>query len=125
MQNDMQIQGFHATNCQLTELNYEKLLLNINNHLNGALGLWCAIRSDWIDCFGKNIYQVSIEGKAYDMPVDELAKYSAEYTSVQNYIEKRNNLLSLGYDFIRILETSGRCDMFIVLSFEKTTFAKN
>lgn len=115
----MQIQGYHATNHNLDPLDYNKLLQNINDHKNGALGLWCATKSDWIKPFGKDTYQVIIEGSNYDMSIDELGEYSRKYESVEEYTAKRNELLSQGYDIIRIIESHGQCDMFIVLSFEK------
>lgn len=117
----MQITGYHATNSYLSKLNYDKLLCHIDDHINGALGLWCASNSSWIKQFGKNIYEVTVDGNNYDMSIDELSQYACNYTSIKDYTLKRDQLIADRYDFIRIIETTGTCNIFVVLVFDKAT----
>lgn len=113
------IKVFHASDTQLQMLNYEALLQNIKNHDNGALGLWCAFDSQWIKPFGCKMYELEVSGSFYDMTIHELAKYNRDGLSREDYTARRNELISQGFDYIRLLESDGRCDMIILLDFSK------
>ena len=111
--------GYHATDHLYDKPNYERLLSNITNHDNGALGLWCSFETRWIKgSFGKHIYRVEIEGSSYNMPIDELAGMCQTCRSQEDYTHRRNELLQQGYDIIRIVEMDGSCDMFVVMNFD-------
>ena len=113
------IKVFHASDSDLNALDYESLLNNIKNHDNGALGLWCAFDNVWSKPFGSKMYQVEVAGNFYNMTIDELAKYNRIHYSRADYTNRRNELIGQGFDYIRLLESDGRCDMVIILNFAK------
>lgn len=118
---NISLRGYHATDSVIERLDYAHLLQHINDHDNGGLGLWCSFNPDWIGSFGSRVYEVAVDGKPYDMSIDELAQLSQTYRGVEDYTRLRNKLLLDGYHLIRILEVDGRCGMFVVLDFDQAT----
>ena len=115
--------GFHATNNEITELNYADLLDSITNHDNGALGLWCSFDHKWIGSFGRNIYRVTVEDACtVDLSVDKLAKMSQTH-SREDYTAMRDRWLREGYHVMRLIEADGHCAMFVLLDFDRATLS--
>lgn len=110
--------AYHATDHIYDSVDYELLIKNRKNHLNGVLGLWCGMKNDWIKGFGKYIYEVHYSGKSYDMSINELAGYAHRNIDEGQYREIREKLLSEGYDYISIIEKNNECDMIVVLNFD-------
>lgn len=46
--------------------------------------------------------------------------YNKKDYDTEDYTSLRNELIGKGFDFIRILESDGRCDMVVILNFETT-----
>ncbi len=108
---------YHATNHIFDALDYDSLVKNRTNHKNGALGLWCAFKNDWIKGFGNIIYEIELSGKPYNMPIRELMKYANDQLEESDYELIRNKLLSDGYDYIALIEKDNSCDMIVILNF--------
>lgn len=113
---------FHASRHSFEFPDYEKICSNRTGHENGDLGLWVANKSDWIDGFGGYVYEVDFEGVSKDLSIHELSKWacltdgSAENSSF--YRSKREEMITQGISFLRLVEDDGRSEMGIVLNFD-------
>lgn len=109
---------FHKTQHNIYVPDYDKLLKNITNHCNGALGLWFANENkDWASGFGGNTYEFGIKNrKSVDMPLSLLSSMASKFSHA-DYVSLHHNLLDDGYTDIRLIENCGWCDMGVVLDF--------
>ena len=67
---------YHASAHTYDFPSYEELIKNRTNHANGNMGLWFAVKSDWIQGFGNNVYEVEVdESNIVIMPFSECVKW--------------------------------------------------
>ena len=52
---------FHSSNSLYEKPTHENIIKNRQNHVNGVLGLWFAINPSWIDSFGRNTYEITLD----------------------------------------------------------------
>jgi hypothetical protein len=120
---------FHKTSSKIYVPDYDKLLVSISNHGNGALGLWYANEDkEWAGGFGSNVYEFGIKNpKPYNMTVTELRGLGRNGL-VDEFTRYRNMLMKENFNYIKIIESDGRCDMGVVLDFNaivKWTFVRS
>ncbi len=100
---------------------YEKLLKGVSkggHHKNGQLGLWCAMKNDWIHGFGKNIYEVSYDDSSEKIMCSKaFSKLCNNSKQEPDYQEWRKELIDSGYSVLALKELNGSIDMLIILDF--------
>lgn len=122
----------HATSHTFKFPVYEKLLNNITNHANGALGLWCATNNpDWIQGFGGNVYEVEYDdSNVLMMDFSDFSSMCRDTPVVpddnndnprQYFIDKRQEYIDEGYTVLAIVEGHGGVDMLIILDMDCIT----
>ena len=52
---------FHSSNSLYEKPTHENIIKNRQNHVNGVLGLWFAVNPKWIDSFGRNTYEITLD----------------------------------------------------------------
>lgn len=115
---------FHASNHFFKKPSIESIYKNRKNHTNGLLGLWCASKNDWIDGFGKYIYQVKYDKKnANQITYSDFKTLCEDLDNKKNieqsYLDYRDWLLNKEIGIIEIVENSGNIDMVIIVDFNK------
>lgn len=113
---------YHASPHLFGKPSYDALVQNRLNHANGNLGLWFSTSVAWISGFGNNVYSFQIANESLkngiDISIGNLKEMDNLFFEEKDYQEKRIELISQGYQFIRIIENNGRFDMGIVLDFD-------
>lgn len=67
---------YHASAHQFEFPCYEDLIQNRTNHANGNMGLWFAVKSDWIEGFGNYTYELDVEqSDVVILPFSEVVKW--------------------------------------------------
>jgi hypothetical protein len=114
---------YHASAHTYEFPSYEELIKNRTNHANGNMGLWFAVKSDWITGFGGNVYEVEIdENNISIIPFDECVKWEknsskdSEEAACLYYQNLRKEMMTT-HKAILFQELSGELAMGIVLDF--------
>ena len=118
---------YHASKHKYDFPSYENLIENRTNHANGNLGLWFSTKSDWIENFGKNVYEFEIDEKNINfMDFSECVKWHKKFKGETEsnaveleciyYQELRNELMKK-HKVILFKETNGEIAMGIILDF--------
>ena len=118
---------YHASAHTYDFPSYEELIKNRTNHANGNMGLWFAVKSDWIQGFGNNVYEVEVdESNIVIMPFSECVKWQKGFKSgLENnsqeleslyYQDLRKEMMKT-HKAILFRENSGELAMGIVLDF--------
>lgn len=118
---------YHASSHNYDFPCYEDLIKNRTNHANGNLGLWFATKSDWIEGFGVNTYEIEIDqSDIVVLPFSEAVKWKNEFKD--NLSENSEELECIYYQGLRkelmkthkvilFKELSGSLDIGILLDF--------
>ncbi len=117
MQDDKGFVMFHASKHSFSAPDLELLAKNREGHANGALGLWVAKKSDWIEGFGEHLYEVRIKGTIEDLSIEELSKWANQSSDADFYEFKRSALMARGVQYLRLAESDGRSEMGVLLDF--------
>lgn len=118
MKTSPSLKRFHASRHEFDFPDYEKMNANQTGHDNGLLGLWVSVRSDWIESFGGNIYEMEIQGKVAQLNLRELSSWASEHqNSLDFYRQKRMEFLDKGISYIALIEKDGESEMGIVVDF--------
>jgi hypothetical protein len=106
----------HASQHDFDFPDFEKITANTTNHINGFLGLWVSVQTDWIEGFGERIYEMDVVGECRDMPVSELAKWNRQDQGEPDFYARiRETMLEEGVAYLRLIELDGRSEMGVVL----------
>ena len=118
---------YHASAHTYDFPSYEELIKNRTNHANGNMGLWFSAKSDWIEGFGDNIYEIEIaETDIKILPFSEAVNWQERFKG--DWESNREELEVLYYQNLRkemmkthkailFRENSGELAMGIVLDF--------
>ena len=118
---------YHASAHTYDFPSYEELIKNRTNHANGNMGLWFSAKSDWIEGFGDNIYEIEIaETDIKILPFSEAVnwqegfkgdwKSNREELEVLYYQDLRKEMMKT-HKVILFKETNGETAMGIILDF--------
>ena len=83
---------FHNSNSLYEKPTHENIIKNRQNHVNGVLGLWFAVNPKWIDSFGRNTYEITLDqNDVIVLPVDELFQWekTANFLNNNKLIENK------------------------------------
>lgn len=112
---------YHASPYKYDFPDYENLLKGLrlgDRHFNGALGLWCAIKNDWIVGFGKNMYKIDFDDSNQKMiSAYDFACMCKKREKESDYVDWRNELISKGYTVLALVEKNDEIEMLIILDF--------
>jgi hypothetical protein len=121
---------FHNSNSLYEKPTHENIIKNRQNHVNGVLGLWFAVNPKWIDSFGRNTYEITLDqNDVIVLPVDELFQWEKTANFLNNnklienkelekekyYLNLRESLLKQGTKAIIFEENNNNKEMGIIL----------
>lgn len=121
---------FHNSNSLYEKPTHENIIKNRQNHVNGVLGLWFAVNPKWIDSFGKNTYEITLDqNDVIVLSVDELFQWEKTANFLNNnklienkelekekyYLNLRESLLKQGNKAIIFEENNNNKEMGIIL----------
>ena len=121
---------FHNSNSLYEKPTHENIIKNRQNHVNGVLGLWFAVNPKWIDSFGRNTYEITLDqNDVIVLPVDELFQWEKTANFLNNnklienkelekekyYLNLRESLLKQGTKAIIFEENNDNKEMGIIL----------
>lgn len=108
---------FHASKHEFDFPDYDQITSNMTGHANGMLGLWVAVKNDWIESFGGVLYEVDLKDPVVrDVTIDELSSWS--HHDEEYHKDLRDKYILDGVDFLRLVETDGRSAMGVVVNFD-------
>ena len=118
---------YHASEHTYDFPNYENLIKNRTNHANGNLGLWFSVKSDWIESFGKNIYEFEISDENINIiPFKDCINWNSNFKGrgksnheelEANYYQNLRKELIKKHKVILFKEINNETAMGIVLDF--------
>ena len=83
---------FHNSNSLYENPTHENIIKNRKNHVNGVLGLWFAVNPTWIDSFGRNTYEITLDqNDVIVLSVDELFQWEKTANFLNNNKLIENN----------------------------------
>ena len=121
---------FHNSNSLYEKPTHENIIKNRQNHVNGVLGLWFAVNPKWIDSFGRNTYEITLDqNDVIVLPVNELFQWEKTANFLNNnklienkelekekyYLNLRESLLKQGTKAIIFEENNNNKEMGIIL----------
>ena len=121
---------FHNSNSLYEKPTHENIIKNRQNHVNGVLGLWFAVNPKWMDSFGRNTYEITLDqNDVIVLPVDELFQWEKTANFLNNnklienkelekekyYLNLRESLLKQGTKAIIFEENNNNKEMGIIL----------
>ncbi len=121
---------FHNSNSLYEKPTHENIIKNRQNHVNGVLGLWFAVNPKWIDSFGKNTYEITLDqNDVIVLSVNELFQWEKTANFLNNnklienkelekekyYLNLRESLLKQGNKAIIFEENNNNKEMGIIL----------
>ena len=121
---------FHNSNSLYEKPTHESIIKNRQNHVNGVLGLWFAVNPKWIDSFGRNTYEITLDqNDVIVLSVDELFQWEKTANFLNNnklienkelekekyYLNLRESLLKQGTKAIIFEENNNNKEMGIIL----------
>ncbi len=121
---------FHNSNSLYEKPTHENIIKNRQNHVNGVLGLWFAVNPKWIDSFGRNTYEITLDqNDVIVLPVDQLFQWEKTANFLNNnklienkelekekyYLNLRESLLKQGTKAIIFEENNDNKEMGIIL----------
>ena len=121
---------FHNSNSLYEKPTHENIIKNRQNHVNGVLGLWFAVNPKWIDSFGRNTYEITLDqNDVIVLSVDELFQWEKTANFLNNnklienkelekekyYLNLRESLLKQGTKAIIFEENNNNKEMGIIL----------
>ena len=121
---------FHNSNSLYEKPTHENIIKNRQNHVNGVLGLWFAVNPKWIDSFGRNTYEITLDqNDVIVLSVEELFQWEKTANFLNNnklienkelekekyYLNLRESLLKQGTKAIIFEENNNNKEMGIIL----------
>lgn len=115
---------YHASNHKFKVPDYTISIKNTTkgpNHINGLLGCWVALGSNytWIESFGKYIYEIELEDShvCEIISCDRFGELSRTGNE-EDHIDWRNALLRDNVDVLSICEYDGIIHQSIIINYD-------